>query len=286
MSDWLHDPLRDRFTAIADLRDDSDWLDVRRRARRAARRRAMVTVAAAAAALLLLAAPAFALHRVVVSFFESEPAPQRVQLDFARMELGAPKALAPGAIPDQTRKVIVPTAAGGETFVWVAPTRSGGFCTRWQVPTGGCRSRTVGGPIGAGWMGRTDELTFLYGAVVSDDAERLELRFQDGAAIDVPLTWVSPPIDAGFYFVEIPPAHLEPGARPSELVLYSDGGDVLATEQAPVRDPLDESDPTTGVPRVVRYEVGRKPWDSSTHGVYPCAKEDELDLGLGVTTCP
>ena len=36
MSDWLHDPLRDRFTAIADLRDDSDWLDVRRR--RVARR--------------------------------------------------------------------------------------------------------------------------------------------------------------------------------------------------------------------------------------------------------
>ncbi len=411
MSDWLHDPLRDRLTAIADLRDDSDWLDVRRRARRATRRRAIVTVAAATAALLLLAAPAFALHRVVVSFFESESAPQRVQLDFARQELGAPKGMASGAIPDQTRRVVVPKAAGGETFVWVAPTRSGGFCTSWQVGAGGCRSRTVGGQIGAGWMGRAAELTFVYGAVVSDDAERLELRFQDGTATDLPLTWVSPPIDAGFYFAEIPPTHLKPGARPSELVLYSDDGDVLATEKAPVRDPLGEPDPATGVPRVVRYaerrvlhsittesgrtielyqapsrrggtcawlesqgkqyraffgcgvrsanfptigagiaggsdpvlltgmvsadvarlelrfqggdridvpavqgfvlaelprrhwapghrlalivafdaagaEVGRKPWDSSTHGVYPCAKEDELDLGLGVTTCP
>jgi hypothetical protein len=412
MSDWLHDPLRDRFTAIADLRDDSDWLDVRRRARRATRRRAIVTVAAAAAALLLLAAPAFALHRVVVSFFESEPAPERVQLDFARQELGAPTGMAPGAIPDQTRKVVVQTADGERTFVWVAPTRSGGFCVLWKVHAGGCRSRAVGGQIGAGWSGGSEGLTFVYGAVLSDDADRLELRFEDGSATDVPLTWVSPPIDAGFYFVEIPPAHLEVGARPSELVLIDDGGDVLATERAPVQDPLDEPDPATGVPRVVRYderrvlhsitteggrtielydapsrrdggrcawlesdgklyrsffgcatdtargptigagilggsgpvlleglvsddvgklelrfqdgdqikvpavqgfvlaelprrhwapghrlalivafdaagtEVGRKPWDSSTHGVYPCAKEEELDLGLGVTTCP
>ena len=99
MSDWLHDPLRDRFAALADLRDDSDWLDVRRRARSATRRRALVG-AAVAAAVLLLAAPALGLHRVVVSFFEGEPAPQRVQVDFARQELGAPTGMAPGAIPD------------------------------------------------------------------------------------------------------------------------------------------------------------------------------------------
>lgn len=412
MSDWLHDPLRDRFTALADHGDDSDWLDVRRRARRAARRRALAVAAAAAAALLLLAAPAFGLHRVVVSFFESEPAPQRVQLDFARQELGAPKGMAPGAIADQTRKLIVLTAGGADTFVWVAPTRAGGFCTQWHVGAGGCRVRGVGGPIGAGWMGRSEDLMFLYGAVLSNDAARLELRYEDGTATDVPLTWVSPPIDAGFYFLEIPPAHLQHGARASELVLYDDDGDVLATEKAPVRDPLDEPDPATGVPRIVRYderrllhsitsengrtielyeapsrrggtcawlesggklaraffgcavgtasaptpigagilggsdpvlltgmvsddvarlelrfqdgdrievpaveglvvaelprrhwapghrlelmvgfdasgaEVGRKPWDSSTHGVYPCAKKDELDLGLGVTACP
>ena len=54
-------------------------------------------------------------------------------------------------------------------------------------------------------MGRSDDLTFVYGAVISDDAARLELRYADGTAKDVPLTWVSPPIDAGFYFVEIPP---------------------------------------------------------------------------------
>lgn len=411
MSDWLHDPLRDRLATLADLRDDSDWLDVRRRARSAARRRSLVAAAAAAAVVLLLAAPAFGLHRIVVSFFEGEPAPERVQLDFARQELGAPKGMAPGAIPDQTRKVVVPTANGGRTSVWVAPTRSGGFCTQWQVGAGGCRVRSAGGQIGAGWMGRSEDLTFVYGAVLSDEAERLELRYEDGTATDVPLTWVSPPIDAGFYFVEIPPAHLETGAGPKELVLYDDSGDVLATEKAPVRDPLDVPDPATGVPRVVRYderrllhsittengrtielyeapsrrggtcawlesrgeqyraffgcgtgnanmptigagilggsdpvllagiasddvarlelrfqdgdrievpavegfvlaelprrhwapghrldlivaydaggtEVGRKPWDSSTHGVYPCAKEDELDLGLGVTTCP
>lgn len=260
-------------------------------------------------------------------------------------------------------------------------------------------------------MGRSEDLTFVYGAVLSDDAARLELRYEDGTATDLPLTWVSTPIDAGFYFVEIPPAHLEQGARARELVLYDEDGDVLATEQAPIRDPLDEPNPATGVPRVVRYdqrrllhsittengrtialyeapsrrggtcawlesggklaraffgcavravsvpaigagilggadpvlltglvsedvarlelrfqdgdrieapavdgfvlvelprrhwapghrlevivavgssgtELVRKPWDPATHGTYPCARKDELDLGLGVTTCP
>lgn len=129
MSDWLHDPLRERFTALADLHDDSDWLDVRRRARRAARRRSLVAAAAAAAVVLLLAAPALGLHRVVVDFFGSEPAPERVQLDFARQELGAPKGMAPGAIPNETRKVVVPTAGGGErSYGWRRPARVGSEC--------------------------------------------------------------------------------------------------------------------------------------------------------------
>jgi hypothetical protein len=52
----MTDALAERFAALSDLRDDSDWLDVRRRARR--RVRLAVPVAAAAAAVV--AASAFA----------------------------------------------------------------------------------------------------------------------------------------------------------------------------------------------------------------------------------
>ena len=91
----------------------------------------------------------------------------------------------------------------------------------------------------------------LLNGMVSDDVARLELRFEDGDRIEVPA------VD-GFVLAELPRRHWPPGHRLAVIVAFDAAG----------------------------AEVGRKPWDSSTHGVYPCAKEDEVDLGLGVTTCP
>ena len=54
----MTDVLTERFAALADLNDDSDWLEVRRRARR--RRTGVAVPAAIAAALALLAAAAVA----------------------------------------------------------------------------------------------------------------------------------------------------------------------------------------------------------------------------------
>lgn len=47
----MTDMLQERFAALADASDDSDWLDVRRRSRRGKRRYAGAVVAAAAAAV-------------------------------------------------------------------------------------------------------------------------------------------------------------------------------------------------------------------------------------------
>jgi hypothetical protein len=47
----MTDVLHERFAALADLTDDSDWLDVRRRARRGRQRVALAAVAALAAAV-------------------------------------------------------------------------------------------------------------------------------------------------------------------------------------------------------------------------------------------
>jgi hypothetical protein len=164
--------------------------------------------------------------------------------------------MATGVIPMQTRKVPVRSADGSETFVWVAPTRSGGFCLRWEHGAGGCRTR-AGGGAGASFSGSGDEngltISQVTGAVTRDDAERLELRFADGTTLELPITWVSPPIDAGFYAYEIPT-----GRRPQELVLYADGDDVLARESFPNPDPLTEPDPATGLPRAVVYDQRRE----------------------------
>jgi DNA-directed RNA polymerase specialized sigma24 family protein len=81
---------------------------------------------------------------------------------------------------------------------------------------------------------------------------RAALELRGRSARDVPLG------DVDSALAELPRRHWAPGHRLALIVAFDAAG----------------------------TEVGRKPWDSSTHGVYPCAKEEELDLGLGVTTCP
>ena len=207
-------------------------------------------------AVLLIAAPALGLHHTIVDFFAAEPAPERVQLTFARLDLGAPKGMATGVIAGQTRKVPVRSAGGSETHVWVAPTQRGGFCLTWENGTGGCHARTGGG-VGASFSGSGDEngvtIRQVAGATTRTEAERLELRFADGTKLELPITWVSPPIDAGFYAYEIPT-----GRKPQELVLYADHGDVLARESFPDPDPLVTADPASGLPKAVIYEQRRE----------------------------
>jgi hypothetical protein len=253
MSDPADTRIRERFARL-ELVGEPDWLDVRRRARRRPGRR--VVLVAAAALALLIAAPALGLHRTIVDFFTAEPAQERVRLDFARLDLTAPKGMATGVIPMQARKVPVRSADGSETYVSVAPTRSGGFCLTWENGPGGCRTRTFGG-VGASFYGSGDEtgltISQINGAITQDNAERLELRFADGTTLELPITWVSAPIDAGFYVYEVPA-----GRRPQELVLYADGNDVIARESFPDPDPLTIADAATGLPKAVVYEQRRK----------------------------
>ena len=91
----------------------------------------------------------------------------------------------------------------------------------------------------------------LLAGAVGEDVTRLQLRFEDGDTIELPA------VD-GYVLGELPTRHYPPGAR---LTL------------AIARD-------ATGA------EVGRKSFETTLHGTYPCAPADEIDLGLGVTTCP
>jgi len=248
--------IAERLSLLVDAPGVGDWSDVVRRADRARRRRALTTTAIVAAALVVAVPAAFGLQRIVVDFLSAEPAPEDVQLDFARLDLGAPKGMATGVIAGQTRRVPVRSADGSETYVWVAPTQRDGFCLTWANGTGGCHARTGGG-VGASFSGSGDEngvtIHQVAGATTRTEAERLELRFDDGTDLELPITWVSPPIDAGFYAYEIPT-----GRKPQELVLYTDDGDVLARESFPDPDPLVTEDPATGLPEAVVYDQRRE----------------------------
>ena len=45
---------------------------------------------------------------------------------------------------------------------------------------------------------------WLVGYVTGDVAQTLRVNFSDGSSAQVPLTWVSAPINAGFYAYDVP----------------------------------------------------------------------------------
>lgn len=240
----VDDLFRARLAATADTTDDADWPDVRRRARRSRIGRSAL-IAAAAVAAVAVVAPAFGLHRVVVDFFESEPAPERVQLDFSRLGVGAPPGLGPDVVPNSARKVMDVIINGKARTLWVAPTRSGGFCARYTglwltcrqriPPTPNARSRP--GELRPGLLGATFQAdgkgiaSLVGGAVLDDDIARITAEFADETSVELQLTWVSPPIDAGFYFYEVPENRRQAGVHLSSVVARDSGGNVVARQR-------------------------------------------------------
>ena len=85
---------------------DGDWNDVLQRVRRRGRRRRMTVVGAAVIGVLVVVPTALALRTTITDFFQSEPAPARVVLEFERQDAGAPPHLANRVIYGQTRKVL------------------------------------------------------------------------------------------------------------------------------------------------------------------------------------
>lgn len=234
--------IEERFAGLTFPADGADWDDVVRRARRAGRKR-IVGVAAVALAAVAVATPALGLQRVVIEWFEAEPAPERVQLDFAQLGVGAPEGMDPGVVPGSARRVTAIHHEGKTHVLWVAPTQAGGFCFSWTGLHGGCVKDRVepAVPVRSG-----DLHPFLLGASSSPDekgivqwvsghllataAERLVAEYADGARAEIPLFWVSPPIDAGFYLYSIPPAHRSLGSHVTALVAEGPDGAVLARQ--------------------------------------------------------
>jgi hypothetical protein len=234
-----------RFAALA-TPDAGDWLDVRRRARRGRVRKAAVVLAAAIAAILV-AAPAVGLPRVVVDWVRAEPAPNDTQVWFQELVArpGGPLENDPRVPPNSARRVTTLEHDGKEHVLWVAPTTRGGFCFLWTDLFGGCvtdrERRTSGRPgdlnaflLGASWQGNGEVLTQGGGSLLLPETARLTLEYADGSESDIPVVWVSAPIDAGFYLYFIPREHRELGRELVALVARDRDGKVLARQLSPM----------------------------------------------------
>ncbi len=262
MTDDRDQLLAARFAALKNDADDADWLDVRRRAR--GLRARVVAVGAAAALAVVVAAPALGLHRVIIDWFEAEPAPERVQLEFNRLTVMAPVGMDTGIIPNTARKVTEVRHDGNVHVLAVAPTRSGGFCFQWTELSGGCRKdRTPPPPppraspdlnrflLGTSWSPDANGvLQQIGGNLLATETRRLVAEFADGTEAEIPVVWVSPPIDAGFYLYFVPPGHRRPGHHLAALVAEDADGEVIARQTF-------ELTPAQEIERYVRLPDGQ-----------------------------
>jgi hypothetical protein len=183
------------------------------------KRKRVALLLVAALVLAIVAAPALGLAPPFLDFFSSKHASKRVVHSFALLNVGAPRGMSPKVIAGETRRVTSYRLANGTTMpLWVAPTRKGGFCFTFGYG-GGCAStrnehqRDQPGDrnaeaIGLGEYGSR----VLAGYVFDTRIARIEVRFRHDPAASVSLLWVSKPINAGFFFYEIP-RKLSRGAR-------------------------------------------------------------------------
>jgi hypothetical protein len=257
----MSDPVEARFEKF---RTDSqgDWNDVLRRVRGRGRRRRLMVVGTVVLGVIVLVPTALALRTTIVDFFQSEPAPHRLVIHFARQDVGAPPGLDNRVIYGQTRKILEWKLANGKTMtLWVAPNRRGGFCTAYveQGRRGGfgCLwekrppiSPAIGvrGPKGP---------VLVSGSVGNDQAETIELHYQDGDVNRQTLTWVSKPIDASFFLFDVPEQHWDKGHQFDRLVLRDAEGQTLHSEALTLRLPT-RVDPKTGAPSEALQKQARK----------------------------
>lgn len=187
------------------------------------RRRALVVVLAVAAiaAAITAAAPAWALVRHALPFWDQPSAPQSVRVQFSSLNLGAPRGMSPRARSGDTREVGRFTFGGSTRTLWVAPARNGGFCSLW-LPQGGGGCSTSGHPLSTGALLRGGVPVWLTGDAVSSAVSDVVIRFGDGSAVHPRIVWVSAPIDAGFFAYDVPP-----GRRVTGVDAYGRNGELV-----------------------------------------------------------
>jgi hypothetical protein len=240
----MTDPLRERFQMLAETCDDSDWQEVRGKAKpRVAR---PLTLLAVVLLGVIVAAPALGLHRRVVDFFEAEPAPPDARRQFAEMDVGAPRGMAPGVVAGKARRIRLPDGS----VLSVAPTKAGGFCSDHGCIRSPRELAAIAERIGdrpgdrdayripVGISAPVAGVGFLEGNVLDSRGETIVVEYGDGTREDVPFVWVGPPINAGFWRMSIRRENQVAGRRPRVVRLLDGDRDELARDRIDDLGPL------------------------------------------------
>jgi hypothetical protein len=204
--------LRTRLDLLGAGPATADWGDALRRAAGLRRRRTRLALLAAAA-VILVAAPAFAITTDVIDFGSAEPAPEEWRRVFAEMDKTSVRggASLPGAPFSEARLVLSREIDGKRHTLNVAPKKGGGFCLyrlEELVPGGGGGSAAcvdAGDPLTRfGELFASERPRGIYGSSAVPGARQVEVILADGTTARTDLVWVSEPIDAGLYLLEVP----------------------------------------------------------------------------------
>jgi hypothetical protein len=196
--------------------------------------RVLVLVAVLMLALVLIAAAAYALGYRFIDFSGAPPAAPPVVKEFSSLSLGAPPGMDPRVIAGETRLV---GEIEGHTL-WVAPTKTGGLCFEWSRGAGGCDAlgtEPLSVDFGMSGVGPPTPEPFEHPITAVEGFARprwidaVEVRLDDGSTISPQLIWISPPIDAGFFYYEAPEG------RTVAAVLGLKDGEVVDGETVPRR---------------------------------------------------
>lgn len=235
------DLLARRLAALANYDDDSDWSAIRRRRRRPP---AVTLVVGILAVALLGVGAGFAFYDDVLPFGSQPAAPKPVVRDFEKLFGGqyAPPGMDPHVLAGEARRVATFENGRHRYVLYVAPTKTGGFCESFTNLFGGCRQiRTLPpGPPDAG-PGEVDPFAVgVFGDMSSQGARviggdlllppgtSLSVEFADGTSAKIPVVFVSPPIDAGFFLYPVPAEHIRLGHDAKYLTARDRGDRVVA----------------------------------------------------------
>jgi hypothetical protein len=242
------DLLEQRFAALADHEDDSDWAAIQRRRRRPA----AVVLAVGVLVLATIGVGAgFALYDDVLPFGSQPAAPTPVVRDFQTLFGGqfAPPGMDPHVLAGEARRVATYGNGRHRYVLYLAPTKTGDFCESFTHLFGGCRqTRTPGAPdsgigeVNPFAIGEFGEMSargaiMLAGDLLLPPGTTLTVELADGTSAEIPVTFVSPPIDAGFFLYPVPAEHIRLGHDPTYLTARDPDGHVVSRSRVCCTNP-------------------------------------------------
>jgi hypothetical protein len=117
----------------------------------------------------------------------------------------------------------------------VAPTRNGNFCLAFQGLFAGCRVRSPA-LIGSTYIASAVSVQSAGGSVLGPADRSLYVRYADRTDVQVRLTHVGAPINASFFYIDIPRSHWVRARRALSLELR-DGRRVIERTLLPRPNP-------------------------------------------------